>query len=480
MIVAVKCPQIQTLMADTTHPVLSIESLEEITGQKTSSSNPRLFVLRFTDEEFSKQRKLITKVKKIWPVVDIIAWIQSAKAKTVLKAMDLGVANCYLEADPAGLKTMILSTMEKQNFVTALAIEETTQRVENSFEGIYSRSPKMWDIFEQIQQVATTDASVLILGETGTGKELIARAIHRKSNKSGKFVAINCAAIPPDLINSELFGHVKGAFTGADTNKNGLFQYADGGTILLDEIGNMPESSQNHLLRVLQEKKFRPVGSHAEKEVDVRIIAATSQPLETYIQAGKFREDLFYRLDVLRFLVPPMRERPEDIIFLMHHFLKLFCKQYQISFPKIGDGLMDALTQYDWPGNVRQLSNVAERLILSYPEQKLTAAKFRAITRPYRGKQKKAPQKEVSDSKPAEPLSQPVESLPDPATAQITVKIDPEMTYDQTVGEAIKAIERTYFENLLHSSKHKMQVSADKAGISRRTLLRKLKQYDLR
>ncbi|MBZ5503330.1 MAG: sigma-54 dependent transcriptional regulator [Acidobacteriia bacterium] len=225
-------------------------------------------------------------------------------------------------------------------------------------------SPKMRDIFELIQNIAPQSSRVLITGESGTGKELVARAIHENSARSKKpFITINCGAFPETLLESELFGYVKGAFTGANENRRGLFQAADGGTLFLDEIGNMSVTMQVKLYRVLQEGKLRPVGSTEEADVDVRVITATNKDLEKEIAEGRFREDLFYRLSVIPIQLPPLRERREDIPLLAREFLDRFLK----AMAKTSDGIepeaMRRLEVYDWPGNVRELENTIERAV---------------------------------------------------------------------------------------------------------------------
>jgi two-component system response regulator PilR (NtrC family) len=231
-------------------------------------------------------------------------------------------------------------------------------------DNIIGHSAKMRAIFDMIMTVAPQTSRVLITGETGTGKELIARAIHENSARSKEpFITINCGAFPETLLESELFGYVKGAFTGANENRQGLFRGAHGGTIFLDEIGNMSLSMQVKLFRVLQEGKVRPVGSNEETEVDVRVIAATNKDLEKAIAAGEFREDLFYRLSVIPFHLPPLRERRDDIPLLARAFLERFRKSMEKSMDGISPEAMSLLESYDWPGNVRELENTMERSV---------------------------------------------------------------------------------------------------------------------
>jgi two-component system, NtrC family, nitrogen regulation response regulator NtrX len=225
---------------------------------------------------------------------------------------------------------------------------------------------------QQIAVTAPTNGRVLIYGESGTGKELVARALHAASLRSnGPFVEVNCAAIPEELIESELFGHVKGSFTGAIDDKIGKFQKADGGTLFLDEIGDMSLRTQSKVLRVLEEQRFEPVGSNQTVNVDVRVIAATNKNLEQEIARGAFRQDLFYRLNVIPFYVPPLRDRKEDIAILARHFLNEFSSAYGKKTRELGNTAMDVLLRYPWPGNVRELRNLVERLVIVCPQARI-------------------------------------------------------------------------------------------------------------
>jgi transcriptional regulator with PAS, ATPase and Fis domain len=223
-------------------------------------------------------------------------------------------------------------------------------------------------LFEMIEKVAEdADSTVLIRGESGTGKELVARAIHAFSGRKGRnFVPVNCAAIPDELLESELFGHLKGAFTGAASAKMGRFQFADGGTIFLDEIGDMKPSLQAKLLRVLQEKTFEPVGGLKPVPVDVRIVAATHRNLEQMVAEGRFREDLFYRLNVIPLTIPPLRERKEDIPLLIENFVRVYNRNRKYRLRGFEAGAVAALMKYAWPGNVRELENLVQRLVIMH------------------------------------------------------------------------------------------------------------------
>ncbi len=233
------------------------------------------------------------------------------------------------------------------------------------FDGIVGTSATLRAVLIDISKVAPTDSTVLITGETGTGKELVARAIHNKSRRSSRaFVSVNCAAIPPELIASELFGHEKGAFTGAVQRRQGRFEMAQGGTIFLDEIGELPLEIQVTLLRVLQEREFERLGDGRPIATNVRVIAATNRDLEAAVADKKFRADLFYRLNVFPLVVPPLRDRVEDIPLLVEHFTSLFSKGTGKSFNKVSDRTLRLLQFYDWPGNIRELQNVMERAVI--------------------------------------------------------------------------------------------------------------------
>jgi PAS domain S-box-containing protein len=244
--------------------------------------------------------------------------------------------------------------------------------VSMNFGRIIGESPVLAAMLARIEAVADTSASVLIVGETGTGKELVAHAIHSRSRRAdAPLVKVNCASIPQELFESEFFGHVKGAFTGAYRDRVGRFQLADGGTIFLDEVGEIPLILQGKLLRVLQEKEFERVGDDTTRQVDVRVIAATNRDLEKEVEAGNFREDLYYRLSVFPVQVPPLRRRGDDVIQLAVHFLDQVCREFGRSNPGLTQSQVDAMRRYDWPGNIRELKNVIERAVILSPRDSL-------------------------------------------------------------------------------------------------------------
>ena len=261
------------------------------------------------------------------------------------------------------------SDLFTQNSLVLAKLNEKTQA-----NAIIGGSPKMQEVFNLVEKVADCDSTILITGETGTGKGLVAKAIHQYSNRKNKpFISINCGAIPENLLESELFGHVRGAFTGATVSKSGKFELAHGGTIFLDEIGDMSPDLQVKVLRVLEEKEFEPVGGCRTQKADVRIIAATHRDLEQEVKNGKFREDLFYRLYVIPIGLPALRERKSDIPYLTSYFMQMSNHNNNRQIEGISEGALQIMLSYSWPGNVRELRNVVERLVVLIGSGKISA-----------------------------------------------------------------------------------------------------------
>jgi two-component system nitrogen regulation response regulator NtrX len=290
--------------------------------------------------------------------------------ETAVRATKLGAFD-FVEK-PLTLEKIIVLV---RNAVQQRRLEEENQLLRSELGHRYQvvgDSVPMKALRQQIAVTAPTNGRVLIYGESGTGKELVARALHAASLRSkGPFVEVNCAAIPEELIESELFGHIKGSFTGASEDKTGKFQKADGGTLFLDEVGDMSLRTQSKVLRVLEEQRFEPVGSNQTVRVDVRVIAATNKDLEKEIAHNRFRQDLFYRLNVIPFFVPPLRDRKEDIPILARHFLNEFSSAYGKKTRELSDTAMEILIRYPWPGNVRELRNLVERLVIVCPQSRI-------------------------------------------------------------------------------------------------------------
>jgi len=305
--------------------------------------------------------ELLEKIVEFDPGIDVILMTGYYSTESAVEAIQKGAADYFPKPfSPEKLRQRI-----------ALIVEEAKRRQRSStlenellenfqFEGIIGRSPLMLDLFSKIRRVAPHFRSVLVTGPTGAGKELVAKALHRLSGSEKRFVAVNCSSITESLAESELFGHVKGAFTGANQDKVGVFEYADGGTALLDEIGEMPLGMQAKLLRVLQDHEVQRVGSPAVTKVDVRVVAATNRDLQEMARQGKFREDLYFRLSAVELRVPSLAERPEDLPLLERHLLKTFAAQYNKPVAGFTRRAQTVMARYPWPGNIRELQNVIE------------------------------------------------------------------------------------------------------------------------
>ncbi len=315
--------------------------------------------------------KLLEQSKFIQPDLKTILITAHASVPQAVAALKLGAFDYITK--PFNDEELFV-TIEKTFRIKRLENENKQLKgklkAQNFLQNFVGISKPFKEMIKMVDKIADTDATVLISGASGTGKEVIAKSIHYKSRRSDKeFIAVNCAAIPKDLIESELFGHVKGAFTGAVRDKKGKFELADGGTLFLDEIGDLNIELQAKLLRVIQERIIDPVGSEFKKEVDVRLLAATNANLKRKVSKGDFREDLYYRLNVIPINIPSLNERKEDISILVQEFLKRFSKENDIT---VSSKLMDTLMSYSWPGNVRELENLIERMVILRKSKKLT------------------------------------------------------------------------------------------------------------
>jgi DNA-binding NtrC family response regulator len=436
----------------------SVRSLQQLMNRKSGQHARVILINRGAFAEADSVGDIIGELRRIWPLVDIVVLAAKATPGFVREALQAGAKDVLLTSSSSAAAQGVAKVLEEQQLLPRAQGLADQERKESTFEGMVSRNAKMRDLFDTAARVAPTDAAILLLGETGTGKELFARAIHRRSHRPGRFVAINCAAVADDLIDSELFGHVAGAFTGATRDKDGLFRYAEGGTLMLDEIGNIKLAGQHRLLRTLQEGAVRPVGGHGEVPIDVRVIAATSVRLEEEVQNGRFREDLFYRLDVIRLEIPPLRERPEDVVYLFGHFARTFAAQYNVERPAVTAQFLDALVEYEWPGNVRQLENVTERLILTSPNKKLSSGFLRKVL-PFRRNARSSRSSETSGA--------------------TKIEVDAGKPMRAALSPHVDRLEREYLSQCLRRTQGRITEAAEHAGISRRTLLRKLKQHGL-
>ena len=355
--------------------------------------------------------------------------------------------------------------------------QERTQKIDTSTSSsaeedakfqIVGESPAMHVIFQIIGRAAILDETMLIMGESGTGKELVARAIHQNSKRAeAAFVVVDCSAIPPGLIESTLFGHVKGAFTGAEADREGKFKQADGGTIFLDEVGELPTEVQMKLLRVLQEREIEPVGSNESSQIDVRVIAATNRQLDLAIESGAFREDLFYRLNVVPIYLPPLRERKQDIRDLVDSFIHRFAGEYSLPEASISPEAFEVLVNYDWPGNVRELENTLKRALVMCSGHVLLPEHFPQLVEG----------KATSDAN--EDASYGTQLF-----AMIKKRVDEYIESERADGllytEIRAGFEKALFKIVLEQTGWNRSKAADLLGINRNTLHSKMEEYEIK
>ena len=322
--------------------------------------------------------EVLRRVKEAHPDIDVIMITGLSDIETAVRSMKLGALD-YLPKpfDPDELKMVVARALERRRLLQENLNLKSEVSSRYRMENIVGASPRMQAVYRLIAKCAPTNSTVLLTGESGTGKELVARAIHYNSLRKDKpFVPVDCNALSENLLESELFGHVKGAFTGAVAAKRGMFEVARGGTLFLDEIGNISLSTQAKLLRVIQEREFRAVGDTRTQEADIRMIAATNKDLKTMVADGSFREDLFYRIDIFPIRVPPLRERQDDIPGLAYHFLNIFSKELEKKITGFSEGAMKALMSHPWPGNVRELENAVHRAVILANEDVIRQAHF--------------------------------------------------------------------------------------------------------
>ena len=388
--------------------------------------------------------EVLTEIRKISPLVPVLIITAYATVQTAVDALKAGAYDYLTKpVDIEELKVLIEKALEHYQLRTEnIALKE---RLGDRFDfsRIIGRSEKMKALLETLAMVAPTDATVLIMGESGTGKEVIANAVHQNSPRSGQpFIKVSCAALPETLLESELFGHEKGAFTGAVSRREGRFQLAHRGTIFLDEVGEMSLTTQTKLLRVLQERAFEPLGSVRTVSVDIRVIAATNRDLAREVKEGRFREDLYYRLNVVALAVPPFRERKEDIPFLAEHFLTIYHEKNRKAVNAISGKAQDLLVRYDWPGNIRELENCIERAVIMARDEVIVPADL-------------------------------------PPQIRMTVRGEERDGFCIPAGTSLDEMEKALIVKTLEEAGGNRTRTAEILGINRRTLQNKLKEYGL-
>ncbi len=392
---------------------------------------------------------VLADIKALDPSVEVIMVSAVNTAEKAVAAMKLGAYDYVVKPfPPEDLLALAEKIVAKQALEKEVAFLRSELAVRSGFGDIVSQDPRMLEIFELIKKVAGTTSSVLITGESGTGKELIARSIHRESpRRNAPFVAVNCAAIPRELMESEFFGHEKGAFTGAYERNIGKFEFAHGGTLFLDEIGALPLNLQAKLLRVLQEREIVRVGSSRPIRVDVRIVAAANTDLAEAVRRGTFRSDLFFRLNVVPISLPPLRERRGDIPLLAEHFLKRFNRLFKKRVKGFSPKALEVLRRYAWPGNIRELENLIERLVVLASGDELITVK----------------------ELPAELLDR-----------QAPGSLGLETMHGWTLKEARAAFERRYILQVLEQTEGNQSRAAQILGIHRNSLMAKLEELGIR
>ena len=392
--------------------------------------------------------EILKEAKSLNPSTEVILITAYGSIDSAVSAMKEGASD-YL-TKPFSMDELLLiikrllrmKQLEEENLSLKKRVEERY-----GLEGLVGKSPQMLKIYDLIETVAQTDTTVLVNGENGTGKELVANAIHLQSpRKKGPFIKVNCAALPETLLETELFGHERGAFTGAIRQRKGRFEMADGGTLFLDEIGDVSPGVQVKLLRVLQEKQFERVGGNETLAVDVRLICATQRDLKEEIRKGNFREDLYYRLNVVPITLPPLRERREDILLLAEHFVDKFSKKMGKEIAGLSEDAKALLLRYPFPGNIRELENMLERAIA------------------------------LIKGKIIQPEDLPDEVCGQPSSIQDVCK---RIRGSKPLASATKLFEKEYIQSVLEKTKGKKGQAADMLGISRKTLWEKIKELEI-
>ena len=440
---------------DTSHRLMLKATLTDDGYNITEAENGEVAVRKVKQEFFDlimldlKMPKMggieaLNHIKEVNPGIPILIMTAYASVQTAVEALKLGAFDYLIKPlDLDEVKLTLIKTLDYHKLKTENKSLKKRLSIEFSFSKIIGNSKKMLELFEVLALAAPSDTTMLILGESGTGKELIVNAIHQNSTRVNKpFIKVNCAALSDNLLESELFGHEKGAFTGAHARRLGRFEQAHGGTLFLDEIGDMSPITQTKILRVLQEGEFERVGGEKTIKVDVRIIAATNKNLEEEVKKNNFRLDLFYRLSVVPVNVPPLRDRKEDIPLLAEHFIKKYAEKNQQHIRKISPQVIDLFMRYSWPGNIRELENVIQRAVILCKEDTLMPEVL-------------------------------------PAAFKNLTNIQSHNSVDSLVGLSIKEVEKELILRTLEQTNHNITRTAEILGITRRGLQYKLNELGI-
>ena len=433
------------------HVVAIDDAVEALTACKDPSIDAAVLDIKMPN---LSGMDLLKAIKADRPEVEVIMMTAFATVDTAVEAVKAGAYDYLTKPfdDIDEVSLTVAKAVERKALKDRTRVLEEALSAKSQFEDMIGQSAQMRSVFKLVETVSYSSATVLIQGESGTGKELVARAIHYRSPRKDKpFVAVNCSALSETLLESELFGHVKGAFTGATANKKGLFEAADGGTIFLDEIGDVPAATQVRLLRVLQENEVRRVGANESIKVDVRVIAASNVDLARAKEQGRFREDLYYRLNVITVSLPPLRDRPEDIPLLAMHFLKVYAGKAGKKITGISPAALEALTVNRWTGNVRELENAIERAVV------LTAGETI----------------DMGDLPPG------FREASKGGGEGMEIFSLAHLPYAQAKRLAMRAFERRYLSALLEKNNNNVSSAARAAGVDRSNFRRLLKQYEV-
>ncbi|OHE86519.1 MAG: Fis family transcriptional regulator [Verrucomicrobia bacterium RIFCSPLOWO2_12_FULL_64_8] len=411
-------------------------------------------------------------------------------AQTAIEAMKYGAFDYIMKPfDPAKVLTLAENALKTHADIYAAGDYRPSLNTEDYKEGIVGRSPAMQEVFKTIGQVTASDVTVMITGESGTGKELVARSIHKHSHRAAEpFIAVNCAAIPENLIESELFGHERGSFTGATAQRNGKFELCDGGTIFLDEIGDMALATQTKILRVLQDGEIQRVGGTETIKVDVRVIAATNKNLEEIVRAKTFREDLYYRLNVMRIRMPPLRERAGDIPQIIDYLLQTLAKQRRGRVKKVAAEAMAVLTRYRWPGNVRELENAIQRSAVIAQGDTILLKDLPPEIRDAAGPAAIVPSLVPGPGESAAPAGAPAPSVTAPpprAPAPLTLAEALDYVYARLKADGgkkpvLERLEREMIERALKDENGNLVRTSERLGMTRTTLRKRIDSLGLK